>query len=113
MAQRSIEARTTGALDDLVAALAYTDNGDNHYHISNGRELTIVSGLNDLRQYLAAEIEELTDDLDDPQIGRISNDTTRVEKIQVSCPVAPMTVTFRVLACDDPTCYTALLDYYL
>lgn len=109
----TIEARTTKAVMDLTQALAYTDQEGTHYHLTDGRELTILASLNDLSPHLTGEVEDRAFELDDPHIDRISNDTSGVEKIQVAGCGEDEVTTFRVRPCDDPTCARALRDYWL
>jgi hypothetical protein len=103
------------AVRDLVASFRHHDESEEaHYHLTNGVDLTIIAGLHDLEMHLGGEIEDFNEELPgEVTIDRICNDSTGVQKIQVIAPSAPMTVTFRVTRCDDPTCEKALQDYWL
>lgn len=102
------------AVTDLVLALTPVDEryAEIHYHLTDGQELTITATLHDLDMHLRGEIEELEGTAPGEfQVDRITDDTFGTESISLSG--FGSTRRFRVRACTDPTCETALIDHWL
>jgi hypothetical protein len=101
------------AMHYTLATLNGTDEIDNaHYHVGDGTDLTIIAGLHDLKMHLIGEIEDRAGDM----IGEVSIDAScgiLSQKIVVTGGSEDTQVTYRINACDDPTCWKVLQDHWL
>jgi hypothetical protein len=95
------------AIDFLAGQSAYVENDEQadalHYHLSDGTELTLISSLYDTEMHLKGEVDAACRPLDiDTCAVYLRGEHDGM--IVVEHPVND-TITFRVRACDDPTCH--------
>ena len=82
-----------------------------HYHLTDGTELTIIAGLNDLEFSLQVEVDERCEPIVAGTTVTAYHDQG-FACIGIDHPETEHTI-LRVRSCADSTCKIALSDYWL